>query len=192
MPTNSTVDPSACDAIAPATTFRRVAYQTSSSPAWYAVRVRSNTEFRVRDRMNAAGIAEYLPTYDETVRWTDRTKLVTRPLFPGYIFVRIDRFLAAAEVLATAAVIQILGANELSSIPDHVIADLRRVVESPAPVACCPYVAGVRVRVKRGPWTGMIGVVERTRGATLLWIPIEILGRSVSVPIDTADVEKEK
>jgi transcription termination/antitermination protein NusG len=157
--------------------------------AWFALRTRSRFEFAVRDQFRATGIEEFLPVVMQESRWTDRTVQVTRPLFPGYIFVRC----APGDLLAVLmvrGVVQILGmvAGEPESVSDSVIADLRRAVESPT-LSLCAYVAGETVTIARGPFAGVTGVVIRVKGAATLTIPVEILGRSVSVAIDVADVE---
>jgi transcriptional antiterminator RfaH len=169
----------------------REAYRLPAS-RWYALRCRSNFEARVCAALQAAGIGEFFPSYVETVRWSDRKKVTVRPLFPGYVFARFDRYVGSAAVLCVAGVISILGSNELSSVSDDEIANLKRVVESPVPVARGSYVAGARVRVERGCFAGVVGIVSRVKGETLLTIPIQILGRSVSVQIDAADVKAEK
>lgn len=161
---------------------------TPQLEAWYALRHLSNRVFAVRDALRAAGVTEFLPTYPVETRWTDRTKTTERPLFAGYIFARFDPAHASA-ILRTRGVFQILSIDQVPvPISDDVIETLRRVVESPRAVACCPYVAGVMVTVERGPFAGRAGVVTRTQGLTTLTIPVEILGRSVSVQIDAADV----
>lgn len=139
--------------------------------------------------LRANGIEEFLPTFTEETRWTDRTRSTTRPLFTGYIFARFDPT-AATTVLQTRGVVQILSIDSQPvAIADQVIADLRRFLDSPAPVASCPYVAGAPVRVARGPFAGVTGVISRVKGATTLTVPVEILGRAVSVQIDAGDVE---
>lgn len=162
---------------------------TNDPPHWYALRLRSRADFTVRDELTAAGIEAFCPTFEVTTRWTDRERTTTRPLFAGYLFARFDRT-EAARILQTRGVVQILGTdNTPAEIDDSVIADLRRAVANPKRVAPCPYVAGAAVTVSRGPFAGVTGVVSRVTGATLLSIPIAILGRSVSVQIDAADVE---
>jgi transcription antitermination factor NusG len=158
--------------------------------AWFALRTRSRFEFVARDALDAKGYEAWLPTFDETVRWTDREKVINRALFPGYIFARFDRF-DAARALQTRGIVQILGTgnDEYSQIDDDVIADLRRVVDSRVTVAPCAYVAGASVTIARGPFAGVAGVIARVKGATTLTIPVAILGRSVSVQIDASDVE---
>jgi len=156
---------------------------------WFALRLRSRHDFAVGDSLTAQAIETFLPTYQTETRWTDRTNLTTRPLFAGYIFARFDPA-ARDAVDRTHGVVQILGINGPEAISDDVIADLRRVVESRATLSLAPYVCGESVRVKSGPFAGVTGVITRTKGATTLAIPVEILGRSVSVEIDACDAEK--
>src|SRR5438034_1190376 len=76
--------------------------------AWFALRVRSNFERRVRDSLRTKGIEEFLPTWTEEVRWSDRSKLIERPLIPGYNFARFERG-QAAEVTRIAGIVRLPG-----------------------------------------------------------------------------------
>lgn len=157
---------------------------------WFALRVYSQREFRVAEALCGAGFEEFCPSRTVETRWTDRTKLSTHPLFTGYLFARFDDA-DAPRVRETRGVITILSIDQKPvSIPDSVIADLRHAV-SAVKVEPCAYVAGSAVTVARGPFAGRTGVVTRVKNATILSIPVEILGRSVSVEIDAADVEKK-
>jgi transcription elongation factor/antiterminator RfaH len=159
---------------------------------WYALRTRSRFEFAARDELNRRNIDAWLPTFTEESRWSDRVQLVTRPLFPGYLFARFNLSIAN-QIRITRGVVEILSIDQKPVlISDDEVATLRRIVESPVPVKSCPYVVGSRVSVARGPFAGVSGVISRIKGSTTLTIPVEILGRSVAVSIDTADVEKRK
>ncbi|MDP9024309.1 MAG: UpxY family transcription antiterminator [Candidatus Eremiobacteraeota bacterium] len=171
-------------------TERRVAHppQEPTGASWFVLRLRSRFDFAVRDQLRADSIEEFLPTREETTRWTDRMNVTTRPLFSGYIFARFDPR-EASRVRQTRGVVQILSiAQEPVPVPDEVIANLQRIAANPALVECCPYVAGSTVRVERGPFAGVSGIITRVKGGAVLSIPVEILGRSVSVEIDAADV----
>ena len=50
---------------------------------------------------------------------------------------------------------------------------------------------GEKVRVKTGPMRGMEGYVKRDgAGRTVIYLNVEILGRSVQIEIQPCDVEK--
>lgn len=174
----------------PHVTERREAQQPQS-PGWFALRLRSRFEFAVRDQLRAADVPEFLPTMTEETRWTDRTNLTTRPLFAGYIFAQFDPS-SRDTVLRTRGVVQILSIDQQPvPISDEEIANLRLFVGAAARVEPGPYVAvGSAVRVERGPFAGVEGIVTRTKGQATLTISVEILGRSVNVALDPADVEE--
>lgn len=159
--------------------------------AWFALLLRSRHEFSTRDALVAQEIEQFLPTVEVTTRWTDRQVTTTRPLFPGYIFARFDPVNARelAAVYATRGVVSVLGTDGPEAIPDAVIANLQRIAATPNALSLCAYVAGETVTVSRGPFAGVTGVISRVKGATSLTIPVQILGRAVSVQIDAADIE---
>jgi transcriptional antiterminator RfaH len=155
-------------------------------PCWFALRLRSRCEFSVRAQLRDAAIEEFLPIWQQETRWSDRTNLTSRPLFTGYIFCRFDQS-ARVDVLRVRGVVQILGTEPIG---DEEIANLRLFIAALGQSVPCPYVAGVRVRVERGPFAGVHGVVTRVKGAISLTIAVELLGRAVSVALDPADVEE--
>lgn len=162
--------------------------------AWYALRHLSNRAFAVREALRRDGVEVFLPTYQVETRWSDRMKKVDRPLFPGYIFARFKSERAEA-ILRTRGVYEILSIDQQpEAVPDLVIANLQRLAaQRGARIARCPYVAGVMVTVLRGPFAGVAGVVTRTQGEpghATLTIPVQILGRAVSVEIEAADVRE--
>jgi transcription antitermination factor NusG len=174
----------------------------SAGGNWYALRLRSRSEFAVRDALEAQGIESFLPTWEETVRWADRQAVTTRPLFSGYIFGRFDPATAQDAILRTRGVVQILGMVKSGpyrrgdcavpvpeSIPDEVIANLRLMAATPNALSPCPYVAGEAVTVRCGTYAGVEGIVVKTDGEAHLVVSVEFLGRSCRVKIDAADIE---
>jgi len=57
---------------------------------WYVLFVRTNHENKVRNILNRLNIESYLPLIKELRYWSDRKKWMERPLFPGYIFLRVS------------------------------------------------------------------------------------------------------
>ena len=59
-------------------------------PAWYPLQTRYQCEKRVDAALRDEGFESFAPMQLETRRWSDRTKVVESPLFPGYTFVRME------------------------------------------------------------------------------------------------------
>ena len=74
---------------------------------WYAVRTRSNYEKTVATVLESKGYERYLPLYRVRRRWSDRTVETSVPLFPGYVFCRLNRDVRT-PVLSTPGVVSIV------------------------------------------------------------------------------------
>jgi len=57
---------------------------------WYAIYTKPRSEKKVNELLLETGIITYLPLKQVRKRWSDRIKLVEKPLFPSYIFIKIS------------------------------------------------------------------------------------------------------
>jgi transcription antitermination factor NusG len=153
--------------------------------SWYAVRVRTNAEKSVSVALRAKGYEEYLPLYQHNSRWTDRFKILERPLFPGYVFCRLDPTFRR-PLLTVPGVNGIVGfGRAFAPIEDSEIEAVRRVVLAGLPAMRGPFLAsGQRVRIRSGPLDGVEGVLTRIKNTLCVVVSITILQRSVAVEVD--------
>ena len=161
-----------------------------SALRWYGIRVRSNFEQQVSSLLRAKGVEEYLPAYNVRRPWSDRIREIRVPLFPGYVFCRIA-LESRPVVLATTGVAGIAGTGNLPlPIPDSEMDAVRKMVESQSVIEPWPYTRiGQRVRVHRGPLSGVEGILLRIKSSYKLVVSVTLLGRSVASEIDAAYVK---
>ncbi len=57
---------------------------------WYVVYTRPRWEKKVAALLQEKGITHYCPLNKVYKQWSDRKKLVTEPLFKGYVFVQVE------------------------------------------------------------------------------------------------------
>jgi transcriptional antiterminator RfaH len=62
----------------------------SDLPRWYAVRTQPRAEDRAQRNLEAQGFETFSPRIARSVRHARRTQWRLAPLFPGYMFVRLD------------------------------------------------------------------------------------------------------
>lgn len=164
------------------------ARQESRTP-WCAVYTRHQHEKSVSEMLQAKGFEVFLPLYESMRKWKDRRKLLSLPLFPGYVFVRgvLERRL---PILTTPGVHMIISRGErIASIPEEEIDAVRRTVEGQFRVEPHPFLrCGERVRVVRGSLEGVEGVLTRKKNLYRLVLSVEMLAQSVAVEIDALDV----
>ncbi|MGC2639270.1 MAG: UpxY family transcription antiterminator [Acidobacteriaceae bacterium] len=157
---------------------------------WWALYTRHQHEKTVAEMLEAKGFEVFLPLYDSLRRWKDRRKLLSLPLFPGYVFVRggYDRRI---DVVSTPGVFTILSRGDrFATIPEQEIEGVRKTVEGRLRVEPHPFLkCGERVRVTRGTLQGVEGILTRKKNMYRLVLSVEMLAQSVGVEIDASDVE---
>ena len=152
---------------------------------WFALRVKSNFERVAASHLGQRGYHEYLPAYQTRSQWSDRVKVVERPLFPGYVFCSFDPS-SRLPVLATPGVLHIVGIGKKPApVDESELEAVRATLQSGLSVGPWPFLqVGERVVVDRGPLRGLEGLVTHLKGAYRLVISITLLQRSIAAEID--------
>ena len=153
---------------------------------WYAIRVQSKLEALVSAALRGKSFEEFLPTYQARRQWSDRMKSVTLPLFPGYLFCRLDVEGRLLPILTTPGVISIVGAGKVPiALADSEIDAIQAVIRSGLPaVPWLSLLVGSRVYIEKGPLTGLEGTVLNLSKKYRLIVSVPLLQRSVAVEIE--------
>jgi transcription antitermination factor NusG len=154
---------------------------------WFALQVRSRKESWVSAQLEGLGLECFLPSYKSIRKWSDRTKELQQPLFPGYLFCRFD-FQERRPLLMTPGVFQIVGIGRTpTAIPDSEIAAIQMAVTSGLPSQPWPYLeVGERVRVNYGNLSGIEGILINFKGNHRVVLSVSLLQRSVAMEVDLA------
>ncbi len=152
---------------------------------WFALMVRTGREKTATLLLENAGYECFLPVSKYTRRWSDRMKEIEVPLFPGYLFCRMDPY-NRLPVLMTPGVIQIVGAGKtLIPVGEGEIAAIQRVVKNGLSTMPWPYLqVGNVARIEEGPLRGMTGIIVRIKSGMKLVLSVSLLQRSVAVEVD--------
>lgn len=167
----------------------RAAQQQQQQPeGWYALRVRSSSELLAARQIAGLGYQPLAPTYRTRRRWSDRMKEVQAPLFPGYIFCRMDP-VQRLPVLKCSSVIEVVSSGRIPiEVEPEEIEAVQRIVATNSACAPHPYLRlGQTVELDRGPLKGMSGILLEDK--TGLVVSVTLLQRSVRVSIEEAWVD---
>src|SRR6201995_1611656 len=151
----------------------------------YAIRVRLNYEKPVAAALRGKGFQEFLPLIRSKRQWSDRVKIMDLPLFPGYLFCRLDLD-ARLPLLTTPGFLYLVGVGKTPEPVDELeIAGIRAVLRSGLTVTPWPnLVVGQKVRLKHGPLRGLEGVLTRIGNRHRIYVSVTLLKRSISVEVD--------
>ncbi len=160
------------------------------SQEWFAAHTGSCQEKRVAQHLSARNIDFFLPVYRDESNWKNGLRvLIERPIFPGYVFVKIERSVRV-RVLELPGVRSIVGAGrEPVPVPSEEIEILRQCIRcrkvEPHPF----FKVGDRATIRTGPLSGMAGIVIRRKNSYRLVLSVDLIMKSVSVEIDERELE---
>ena len=111
---------------------------TKPPEQWFALRVKPRRERVVASAARHKGFEEFLPLYKCLHRWSDRSKILELPLFPGYVFCRFDA-LKRLPILVTPGVMAVVGRGRVPiPVEDSEISAIQTLVSSGRPVEPWP------------------------------------------------------
>jgi transcription antitermination factor NusG len=160
------------------------------SARWFALYTTPRHEKHVSEILSDRQIETFLPLYRTTKQWKkSRPVVLELPLFPTYVFVRIERQ-ARGSVLATPGVLSIVGSSkEAWPLPDFEIAALRSGLLE-RKIEPHPYlVIGERVRIIAGVMAGVEGVLARKKNEFRVVLSLDTIMQRVAVEVGTDEVE---
>jgi transcription antitermination factor NusG len=152
---------------------------------WFAILVRTSREKSACLLLETAGYECFLPISKYMRRWSDRMKEVEVPLFPGYLFCRMNPH-NRLPVLMTPGVVQIVGIGKTPiPVAEEEIAAIQRAGKSGLATMPWPYLqVGHVARIEDGPLQGMTGIVVKIKSGLKLVLSVNLLQRSIGVEID--------
>ncbi|PYV37355.1 MAG: NusG-like protein [Acidobacteria bacterium] len=154
---------------------------------WFALQVKGRQEKNVADLLDYKGYERFLPLYKCRRPWSDRIKELELPLFPGYLFCRLD-LNVRLPILKTPGVLHIVGIGKRPiPVEEGEIAAIQSIMNSRLPALPWPFTqVGQIVRIDHGPLSGLDGIVVKFKSQHRLIVSVTLLQRSVAVEIEEA------
>lgn len=154
---------------------------------WYVVRTKPRREEYAQDQLARRGIHTFLPRILEPSRW--RLEPVVGPLFPGYLFAHLCLESQYTRVVWAPGVRNLVAfGDEPTPVLPEVIEFIRQRCGPEGVVRALPtFHDGDCVRVKTGPFEGLVGIVDgRVSAQRRVRVLMELLRRQtrVTVPVE--------
>lgn len=158
--------------------------QRDSERQWFAVRVKSRWERTVASAAHNKGFEEFLPLYWCRKRHHDRFQSVELPLFPGYVFCRLNPR-HRLPLLTIPGVIHIVGVGGVPApIDGEEISAIQCVARSGLEAEPWPFLeSGHTVFVEYGPLAGLEGTLIDIRKSRVV-VSVTLLRRSLAVEVE--------
>ena len=162
------------------------------SKEWFILQFKSNSHHLAAKNLNRQGFETFLPLHETTSRRLSRFINTSKPLFPGYMFIRFDR--AESEwhkINNTYGVSRLITFNSiLKSIPSTFIDSLMmRYDLSGKLLPMQKLKKGDQVKILKGPFANFIATVETYETDQRIWILIDLMGRKTKTQASVEDLQ---
>ncbi len=160
-------------------------------PKWYAVFTLPQNEKSAARQLGLREVETFLPTYETVKVWKNRQRVRTvLPLFPTYLFVRID-CRQRRRVLESPGVIHIVSnGRDQVPVPDAEIELLRTGLREKTMEPYRDLVVGKKVRIKAGSMQGVEGVLVRKGNGLRFVMALSLINQYAAVEVEAGDLEQ--
>ena len=159
---------------------------------WFVVHCRSNGEQKALFHLRRQGYETYLPFYKKIRRHARRLEKITRPLFPRYLFVKLDLESSCwRPIRSTLGVSQLICRGDLpAAVPEGIVEELQsQENEKGLVVPDWSFQEGDKVQVTGGALLDQIGLFKAVDSDHRVVILLNLLGREVEVGLPLEDVQ---
>jgi transcription antitermination factor NusG len=166
--------------------------KNNSEEKWYALYTRPRAEKLVFQRLVEEGIETFLPLQKTYRMWSDRKKLVEKPLLSSYIFVKTSKK-SFPRVYRTNGVVKFVSfEGQPVSIPQKQIDILRLLIDSDAEIEVSSekFAPGDNVEVVNGVLMGLSGELIKIGSKNRVVVRIDKLDQNLILKIPLAFLKK--
>jgi len=160
---------------------------------WYAIQTKVNREKDVERRLKDLRLEVFLPWMRARRRIGSRFHWVLAPLFPGYVFCRLDMVVSGKAARYSPGVKDFLTfGSRIAEVSENIIEVLRERcpggVAEIDPVNAKP---GDIVRINEGPFSGLEAIFEeKLKGSERVAVLLDILGRQTRIVLPSETIAK--
>jgi transcription antitermination factor NusG len=161
---------------------------------WHVFYTRSRSEKKVSELLSRRGWDHYLPIVKEVRQWSDRRKVVARPLFNSYIFIKTENHLVSELLQWIPGLVTFVRYNSKpATIREEEINKIQRFVETGLPIEAGSdenLQEGDKVNVFAGPLKGMDGEVINVANQDFFIIRIKAINQYLKIQISKDYLKK--
>jgi transcription antitermination factor NusG len=155
---------------------------------WHVAHTRPRCEKKLLQSCLRDNLDAQLPCYRSPRRYRGKVVVFHKPLFPGYVFIRMPRE-KRNSVLQSNHVANLLDVKDQELFEQQLL-DIFRALETDLEIRLEPSIGeGMRVKIKSGPLRGVEGWVEKRHGMSTVLIRLDFIGQAAAVKLDATELE---
>ncbi|PMR73450.1 transcription/translation regulatory transformer protein RfaH [Billgrantia endophytica] len=161
---------------------------------WYVIQCKGGESFRATEHLGNQGYELFLPVLEVQKKRQGRLVWVNEPLFPHYLFIRLDRVASNwRPIRSTRGVLRIVTFGDKPLPVDDALVDLLREqgTDREGATANVYFRAGETVEITEGPFKDLQAVFASHRGEERAIVLLNLLNRQQRLEIPVAQLKPQ-
>ncbi|WOE74795.1 transcription termination/antitermination protein NusG [Alterisphingorhabdus coralli] len=160
---------------------------------WYAVQVKSQKEKSALTNLDRQGFVTFCPWQLRTISQSRPVKIVRKPFFSGYLFVRFnlyrDNWPKINNTFGVRRLVTVHAGQMPKPMPDEVIERLIASCDADMCIQSLGDIAlGSTIRVVNGPFSDMLGQLQSVDSNERFTILLSMMSSELKVRLHRSDV----
>jgi len=159
-----------------------------ATPLWYVIQCKGGESFRAAEHLSNQGFEVFHPVLNSQRKRQGKLTTVTEPLFPYYLFIRLDQVASDwRPIRSTRGVLRLLTfGNRPVATPDALIDTLRAQPHRQESIHTY-FSAGEKVTITDGPFKDLEAIFTRCKGEERAIVLLNVLNRPqhLDLPLET-------
>ncbi|MDT0500615.1 MULTISPECIES: transcription/translation regulatory transformer protein RfaH [unclassified Halomonas] len=161
-------------------------------PRWYVIQCKGGESFRATENLLNQGFEVFHPVLDVQKKRRGKLTWITEPLFPYYLFIRLDRLVSNwRPIRSTRGVLKLVTFGDTPiAVDDSLVAALRDKGDERDQDANFYFQAGEAVQITEGPFKELQAVFESHKGEKRAIVLLNMLQRQQRLEMPVANLRR--
>ncbi|MFO7646873.1 transcription/translation regulatory transformer protein RfaH [Halomonas sp. 3H] len=162
-------------------------------PRWYVIQCKGGESFRAADHLANQGYEVFHPVLEVQKKRRGKLEWVSEPLFPYYLFIRLDRLVSNwRPIRSTRGVLKLVGFGDMPvAVDDALVATLREHGSDRQDATVNLYFrAGEAVEITEGPFKDLQAVFATHKGQERAIVLLDLLHRQQRLEMPVSQLRR--
>lgn len=163
------------------------------TPSWYVIQCKGGESFRAAEHLTNQGYDVFHPVLTLKRKRQGKLVSVTEPLFPYYLFIRLDQVVSNwRPIRSTRGVLRLLTfGNKPIATPNALIDTLRSQPHQQDSIHTY-FSAGEKVTITEGPFKDLEAIFTRCKGEERAIVLLNVLNRPQHLEVPVGGIQKSE
>ncbi|MGO2009715.1 transcription/translation regulatory transformer protein RfaH [Vreelandella alkaliphila] len=163
-----------------------------ANPCWYVIQCKGGESFRAAEHLTNQGYEVFHPVLNAKRKRQGKLTLVSEPLFPYYLFIRLDQTVSNwRPIRSTRGVLRLLTFGNTPIAVPNALVDTLRAQPHHQEGSHSYFCAGEKVTITDGPFKDLEAVFKRCKGEERAIVLLNVLQRPQDVEISVDNLQKK-